>query len=106
MEEGQRETMQEEGRGDCGGRRTRALRPRLILWGLYAQSAVLADGLTGRVLYGKGEDTIRPHGQHHKDHDCILALRDGKSEDVVTASPKAGGQPKVHLGVRSGRPFI
>ena len=41
---------------------------------LNAQSAVLADGLTGRALYGKGEDTIRPMASTTKIMTCILAL--------------------------------
>ncbi|MBS6955851.1 MAG: D-alanyl-D-alanine carboxypeptidase [Enterocloster asparagiformis] len=72
---------------------------------LNAQSAVLADGLTGRVLYGKGADTIRPMASTTKIMTCILALELGSPDDVVTASREAAGQPKVHLGVRSEQTF-
>lgn len=72
---------------------------------LNAQSAVLADGLTGRVLYGKGEDTIRPMASTTKIMTCILALELGDPDDVVTATKEAAGQPKVHLGVQSGQTF-
>lgn len=72
---------------------------------LYSQSAVLVDGLTGRVLYGKGQDTVRPMASTTKIMTCILALERGKPEDVVTASSLAAGQPKVHLGVKSGETF-
>ena len=72
---------------------------------LNAQSAVLADGLTGRVLYGKGEDTIRPMASTTKIMTCILALELGNPDDVVTATKEAAGQPKVHLGVQSGQTF-
>ena len=36
---------------------------------LYSQSAVLMDGLSGRILYGKKCRTDPSHGQHHEDHD-------------------------------------
>lgn len=104
MEEEQRETMQEEGE-ETAGEANESPAPQVDPLGLYAQSAVLADGLTGRVLYGKGEDTIRPMASTTKIMTCILALEMGNPEDVVTASQKAAGQPKVHLGVRSGETF-
>ena len=72
---------------------------------LNAQSAVLADGLTGRVLSGKGEDTIRPMASTTKIMTCILALELGNPNDVITATKEAAGQPKVHLGVQSGQTF-
>ena len=72
---------------------------------LYSQSAVLVDALTGRVLYGKGQDTVRPMASTTKIMTCILALEQGNLDDVVTASSLAAGQPKVHLGVRSGETF-
>lgn len=72
---------------------------------LNAQSAVLADGLTGRVLYGKGEDTVRPMASTTKIMTCILALELGSPDDVVTASKEAARQPKVHLGVQSEQTF-
>ncbi|MFR4627344.1 MAG: hypothetical protein ACLT8Y_14450 [Dorea formicigenerans] len=36
---------------------------------LYAQSAVLMDADSGRVLFGKEEEAIRVYGKHHKDYD-------------------------------------
>lgn len=72
---------------------------------LYSQSAVLVDALTGRVLYGKGQETVRPMASTTKIMTCILALERGNLDDVVTASSLAAGQPKVHLGVRSGETF-
>ena len=36
---------------------------------LYARSAVLMDGSSGRILYGKGGSAAHAHGQHHQDHD-------------------------------------
>lgn len=72
---------------------------------LYAQSAVLVDGSTGRVLYSKGEDIVRPMASTTKIMTCILALELGDLEDKVTASSSAASQPKVHLGVRSGEEY-
>lgn len=72
---------------------------------LYAQSAVLMDAVSGRVLYGKNEHTVRPMASTTKIMTCIVALEHGNMDDVVTASQNAAGQPKVHLGVRKGQTF-
>ena len=72
---------------------------------LYAQSAVLMDGDTGRILYGKGRDIIRPMASTTKIMTCILALEAGKGEETVKASSNAASQPKVHLGVREGEEY-
>ena len=72
---------------------------------LYAQSAVLMDGSSGRILYGKGQDIIRPMASTTKIMTCILALEMGNLEDSVTVSSTAASQPKVHLGVRSGEKY-
>ena len=72
---------------------------------LYAGSAVLMDADTGRILYGKNEDEIRPMASTTKIMTCILALENGSESDVVTISKRAASQPKVHLGAASGRTF-
>ena len=56
---------------------------------LYAQSAVLMDGSSGRILYGKGQDIIRPMASTTKIMTCILALEMGNLEDSVTVSSTA-----------------
>lgn len=66
---------------------------------LYAQSAVLMDAASGRILYGKGEEVQRPMASTTKIMTCILALEYGNLDDVVEVSSYAAGQPKVHLGV-------
>lgn len=72
---------------------------------LYAQSAVLMDGETGRILFSKdGEDT-KANASTTKILTCILALEYGEMTDVVTASPEAVSQPKVHLGVKNEETF-
>ncbi len=72
---------------------------------LYAQSAVLMDADTGRVLYGKEADLVRPMASTTKIMTCILALEKGDPEAEVTVSAYAAGQPKVHLGAPAGRKF-
>ncbi len=72
---------------------------------LYAESAVLLDADTGRVLVGKASDTIRPMASTTKIMTCILALENGDPNDVVTVSSYAASQPKVHLGAPTGRTF-
>ena len=51
---------------------------------LHAQSAVLLDADTGRVLYGKEEDLIRPMASTTKIMTCILALEQGNQDDPIT----------------------
>ncbi|MGF0033764.1 D-alanyl-D-alanine carboxypeptidase family protein [Bariatricus sp. SGI.154] len=67
---------------------------------LYAQSAVLMDADSGRVLFGKEEEIIRPMASTTKIMTCILALENMQEGQVVTASGYAAGQPKVRLGVQ------
>ena len=73
---------------------------------LHAQSAVLMDAETGRILYEKDGETRRPMASTTKIMTCILALEHMKSEqEIVTASAEAASQPKVRLGVREGQQF-
>ena len=72
---------------------------------LYAQSAVLMDGDTGRILYEKDGDTPRPMASTTKIMTCILALEMGEEEDPVTVSARAARQPKVRLGAPEGAVF-
>lgn len=73
----------------------------------YAQSAVLMDGKTGRVLWEKNGDVIRPMASTTKIMTCILALELGLGEEgrSVTVSSLAASQPQVHLGMRAGQRF-
>ena len=72
---------------------------------LYAGSAVLMDGDTGRVLYGKAEEEIRPMASTTKIMTCILALEMGDGQESVSFSSKAASQPEVHLGAKKGETF-
>lgn len=53
---------------------------------LYALSAVLMDGDSGRVLYEKEGETPRANASTTKVLTCILALENGKGDDYVQVS--------------------
>lgn len=72
---------------------------------LYSLSAVLIDGDTGRVLYGKDENTARPMASTTKIMTLILALEYGETEDVVTVSSYASKMPDVQLGITEGEQY-
>lgn len=54
---------------------------------LYARSAALIDGDTGRLLYGKEEDVILPMASTTKIMTCILVLEMMEPEEICTALP-------------------
>lgn len=72
---------------------------------LYAQSAVLMDVETGRILYGKDADTKRPMASTTKIMTCILALEQGNIEDEVSVSAYAASMPDVQMGIRQGEKY-
>lgn len=72
---------------------------------LYAQSAVLMDAGSGRILYEKNGSEIRPMASTTKIMTCILALEYGNLEDMVTVSAYAASMPKVKLDMRSGETY-
>lgn len=72
---------------------------------LYAQSAVLMDADSGRVLFGKNEEKIRPMASTTKIMTCILTLEKMEKNQVADVSEKAAGQPKVRLGVKKGERY-
>lgn len=72
---------------------------------LYARSAVLMDADSGRVLFGKEEDVVRPMASTTKIMTCILALELGEENQIMTASDHAVSQPKVKLGVQAQEEF-
>ena len=74
--------------------------------GLYALSACLMDGNSGRVLYGKDADSPMPMASTTKIMTCILALESMDLNAEITFSKKAAAQPKVHLGAPAGTKFI
>lgn len=69
---------------------------------LYARSAVLMDADSGRVLFGKDADVVRPMASTTKIMTCILALEYLREhpDQTVEISEQAASQPKVHLGMQ------
>ena len=55
---------------------------------LYSQSAVLMDGYSGRVLYGKNEKQVRPMGGVHHQFAAPLVYR-----------CRDGGNIRQHTGI-------
>lgn len=72
---------------------------------LYAQSAVLMDAESGRVLYGKNATEILPMASTTKIMTCILALEYGNMEETVEVSSYAASMPKVKLHVKAGEKY-
>ncbi len=72
---------------------------------LYAKSAVLMDGKSGRVLYGKNPDEVMAMASTTKIMTCIIALEYGNKDDIYTVSSYASSQPKVKLGAVTGEQY-
>ena len=75
------------------------------LQNLYARSAVVMDGSSGRVLFGKNTEEVMPMASTTKIMTCILALEACTPDTVVTVSETAAAQPEVHLGASVGEKF-
>ncbi len=72
---------------------------------LYAQSAVLMDARTGRVLYEKNGNDVLPMASTTKIMTLLVALEEGNLEDVVTVSSYAASMPDVQLNIREGEQY-
>jgi len=72
---------------------------------LHAQSAVLMDAETGRILYEKDGKTKRPMASTTKIMTCILALEEGNQKEQVEVSAYAASMPDVQLGIREGERY-
>ncbi len=72
---------------------------------LYAKSAVLMDGDSGRILYEKNGYEAMANASTTKILTCIIALENCDIESQTTVSSYAASQPKVHLGMREGQKF-
>ena len=73
---------------------------------LYALSAVLMDGDSGRVLYEKEGNVIRPMASTTKIMTCIIALEYGDLDKVVKVSKYAASMPDVQLNIKEGQLFV
>lgn len=72
---------------------------------LLAQSAILIDGNTGRVLFGKNEDAVLPMASTTKIMTCILALENSAPDEIVNVSDYAASMPDVQLNIRKGETY-
>ena len=72
---------------------------------LYATAAVLMDADSGRVLYGKDQDTPMPMASTTKIMTCITVLENGNLDDMLTVSAYASSMPKVKLYLRTGEQY-
>lgn len=73
---------------------------------LYAQSAVLMDADSGRILYAKEGEMPRPMASTTKIMTCIVALENGNLEDEVQVSAYAASMPDVQLNIREGEHYV
>lgn len=72
---------------------------------LYAQSAVLMDADSGRILFAKNGQEERAMASTTKIMTCILALENGDLSEEITVSAEAASQPAVRMGMREGQRF-
>ena len=72
---------------------------------LNAKAAVLLDGHTGRVLYGKNEKIQLPMASTTKIMTCLIALENSNPNDPVVFSDYAASMPDVQLNAVSGDMF-
>lgn len=73
---------------------------------LYAQSAVLMDASSGRVLYAKNAENPMAMASTTKIMTCILTLENCSLDEVVDISAYASTMPKVKLYVQKGEQYV
>ena len=66
---------------------------------LFAKHAALLDGESGRVLYGKDENTPVPMASTTKIMTCIIALEYADLDLLCETSAYAASMPDVQLNV-------
>lgn len=72
---------------------------------LYAQSAVLMDGSSGRILYEKNGEIFLANASTTKILTCILALENAQLTDIVNVSSYAASMPDVQLHIKEGEQY-
>lgn len=84
---------------------TEASKTPLELGQLYAQSAVLMDADSGRILFEKNGYEKRPMASTTKIMTLIVTLENANLDEIVTVSEYAAGMPDVQLGIRAGEQY-
>ena len=72
---------------------------------LYAQSAVLMDADSGRILFEKNGQEVRPMASTTKIMTLIVTLENADLDGIVTISEYAAGMPDVQLNARKGERY-
>lgn len=72
---------------------------------LYAQSAVLMDADTGRILFEKNGDSKMPMASTTKIMTLLVTLENSDPEEKVTVSAYAASMPDVQLHIREGERY-
>ena len=72
---------------------------------LYAQSAVLMDADSGRILFEKNGQQVRPMASTTKIMTLIIALENADLDSLVEVSEYAAGMPDVQLNIRKGEQY-
>ncbi|MCM1569373.1 MAG: D-alanyl-D-alanine carboxypeptidase [Roseburia sp.] len=72
---------------------------------LYATGAVLLDGRSGRMLYGKNAEVPMAMASTTKIMTCILVLENCDLQETLTVSSYASGMPKVKLYLQKGEEY-
>ncbi len=69
---------------------------------LTAQAAIVVEASTGRIVYEKNSADRNFPASTTKMVTLLVALENGKLDDIVTVSPAAAGQEGSGLGLRAG----
>lgn len=72
---------------------------------LHAQSAVVMEAESGRILYEKNGSEKRAMASTTKLMTLLVALEYGDFDEPVTVSERAAAQPKVNMNMRAGETF-
>ena len=67
-----------------------------------ARGAVLVDGKTGRLLWGKNADEPMAMASTTKIMTAVLVLENCGMDEIVTVSRNAARQPEVHMDLQEG----
>ncbi len=73
--------------------------------GMNAKSYCLIEADSKRILVAKDQNNRMPMASTTKIMTCILALENGRPDDIVTVSDYAASMPDVQLGMKSGDTF-